>query len=267
MKSKSRSNSRAEGRRIQDIAPESIMLAGGGRAILLQLANPAIGHGVARHSSFAVQPLKRLHGTLSYIYALTNGTPQQRASMVARVHRAHRPVNSDGSDSPHSYDAQGPALQLWVAATLYDSGMQVYNLVFPALTAEEAETVYRDYGMLGSALGMPAKLWPATTEDFKTYWDGQIARLTVDETTRRVAAELLAARSAPLWIRVVMPLARFLTAGLLPPEVREMFGLPWSPARERWLSRGFGLMRVLVPVTPKWIRQAPMRHYLKRIPG
>ncbi|WP_315915212.1 oxygenase MpaB family protein [Arthrobacter sp. lap29] len=255
------------GRGIKDIAPEAIMLAGAGRAILLQLANPAIGYGVARHSSFALDPLKRFHGTLAYIYAITNGTPQQRASMVSQVHRAHRPVSSAGSDSPHHYHAQDGELQLWVAATLYDSGMQIYNKMFPALAEEDAQAIYRDYGSLGTALGMPAKAWPATTEDFKSYWDEQLARLGVDETTQNVAAQLLAARSAPLWIRAAMPLARFLTAGLLPATVREMFDLPWSVARERWLNSGLGLMRVLIPFTPQWIRHAPMRYYLKRIPG
>lgn len=256
-----------QGRSIQDIAPESLMLAGAGRAILLQLANPAIGHGVARHSSFAFDPLKRLHGTLSYIYALTNGTPQQRASVVVRVHRAHRPVNSTGSDSPHDYDAQDPALQLWVAATLYASGMQVHNAVFPALTEEETEAVYRDYGLLGTALGMPAKLWPATTKDFDNYWNEQVGRLSVDATTRAVAAELLAATNAPPWIRAGMPLARLLTAGLLPATVREMFGLPWPASRQRGFNAAMMLMRVLARFTPRVIRHAPMRYYLKRVPG
>lgn len=254
-------------RSMKDVAPESVMLAGAGAAILLQLANPAIGYGVARHSSFGVDPMKRFHGTLSYVYALTNGTPQQRASVIAMVHRAHRPVHSDGGDSPQRYDAQDPVLQLWVAATLYDSAMRIYNLVFPALGEDEAEALYGEYGMLGTALGMPAKLWPATRADFKVYWDQQIANLSVDATTRRVAAELLAARNAPRWVRAAMPVVRFLAAGLLPPEVRQMFQLEWSPGRERWLNRGYVLMRVVVRVAPKFIRHAPMRYYLKRIPG
>lgn len=87
-------------RSIRNVAPEAIMLAGAGRAILLQLANPAIGYGVAHHSSFAVDPLKRLHGTLGYIYALTNGTSQQKASVTAQVHKAHRSVRSPRGTAP-----------------------------------------------------------------------------------------------------------------------------------------------------------------------
>lgn len=256
-----------ESRSIKDVAPEAIMLAGAGRAILLQLANPAVGYGVAHHSSFAADPLKRLHGTLSYIYALTNGTPAQRASVTAQVHKAHRPVSSPGAQHHPAYDAQAADLQLWVAATLYDSGMQVYNKVFPVLTPDDREELYREYGVLGTALGMPAERWPATIAEFGLYWDQQLGRLSVDAPIRGVAAELLAARKAPLWIRALMPVARFLTAGLLPADVRDMFALPWSPARERLLQGGFRTAKVMLRVVPRHIRHAPMRYYLKRIPG
>ncbi len=46
---------------------EGVLLAGGLRALLLQLAQPAVGHGVARHSAFETDPLARLHGTLAFV--------------------------------------------------------------------------------------------------------------------------------------------------------------------------------------------------------
>lgn len=247
------------------IAPESVMLAGAGRAILLQLANPAIGYGVARHSDFVANPLKRLHGTLSYIYALSNGTPSQQARVRATVHRAHRPVRSVGSDVHPAYDARDTALQLWVAATLYDSGMQVYKHVFPALSEEDAEAIYLEYGVLGTALGMPAALWPATTRDFAQYWEEQLAQLAVDDTIRDVAAELLAARNAPWWIKAVMPLARFLTIGLLPPTVRHMYGFRFSPRQDALLAVLLRLTSLALRIVPRRIRHAPMHFYLKRL--
>jgi len=249
------------------VAPESVQLAGAGRAILLQLANPAVGHGVARHSNFVADPLRRLNGTLRYIYALTNGTSAQREKAAAAVMRAHRPVRAKAAaDGTHpAYDAADPALQLWVAATLYDSAMQVYEAVFPPLAPAVAEGLYREYEVLGTALGMPAGLWPATRADFARYWGAQVAGLKVDDTVRAVGAELLAGRNLPAGIKVFMPLARFLTAGLLPPSVRAQYGLAWSPRRERLLGLVFTALAVLVRVTPARIRHAPMRHYLKQL--
>ncbi|MCQ9164951.1 oxygenase MpaB family protein [Arthrobacter sp. STN4] len=250
---------------IGDLAPESVLLAGAGRAILLQLANPAVGHGVARHSNFAADPLKRLHATLQYVYALSNGTPAEQRLVKARVQRAHLPVKGGpGPDHP-GYDASDPGLQLWVAATLYDSAMQVYDAVFPALAPDTAEAVYRDYARLGTALGMPAALWPASRADFSAYWDRSLRGLAVDGTIRQVAAELLAATNAPPWIRLLMPLARFLTVGLLPPSVRELYQFAWSARQDRFLRGFFTMASVLVRITPARVRHAPMRHYLKRL--
>lgn len=250
---------------LTEIAPESVLLAGAGSAILLQLANPAIGYGVARHSDFVNDPLKRLHGTLSYIYALSNGTVQQRRTMQAQVQRAHLPVKSAGEPQVPSYHASDPKLQLWVTATLYVSASQTYDAVFPALSAAEAESVYQSYSVLGTALGMPAPLWPATRADFSHYWDQELQQLSVDETVRQVATDLLAAKNAPLWVKVLMPLARFLTAGMLPPQVRGMFALPWSPRKERNLSRLFRVTGVFVRFTPRRLRHAPMHYYLNRV--
>ena len=75
-------------------APESVYLLGAGRAILLQLALAPVGHGVARHSNFATNPVGRLHGTLTYVYALSNGTEEQRAKVREMVNAAHAPVRS-----------------------------------------------------------------------------------------------------------------------------------------------------------------------------
>jgi uncharacterized protein (DUF2236 family) len=52
-------------RGLRDIAGEAILLAGGGRAILMQIAHPAVGRGVAEHSDFASRPLDRLHATMT----------------------------------------------------------------------------------------------------------------------------------------------------------------------------------------------------------
>lgn len=252
---------------IADIAPEAVLLAGAGRAVLLQLANPAVGHGVADHSAFATDPLRRLHGTLAYIYALTNGTPQQQALVRQRVNAAHGPVRSGpAADGSHKgYSAFDPELQLWVAATLYESGTGMYERIFGALDPETAETIYRQYGVLGSALQMPAELWPATRADFRAYWDEAVAGLRVDATARAVADVLLRAEHAPWWLRVVMPLARFVTIGLLPEQVRSGFGYSWSPARERRLGMFLGALRQIVRVTPRRIRRAPARFYLRKL--
>jgi uncharacterized protein (DUF2236 family) len=84
-------------RGLYDIGAESVLLLGAGRSILLQVADPAIGHGVAEHSDFARRPLDRLRATMTYVYAVVYGSEEQLA-VRRKVNRAHatvrRPANS-----------------------------------------------------------------------------------------------------------------------------------------------------------------------------
>ena len=250
-------------------APESAYLLGGGRAILMQLAHPGVGHGVARHSNFAANPLGRLNGTLTYIYALSNGTDAQLAKVREMVHAAHAPVKAPAAkDGSHpAYSARDPKLQLWVAATLYDSAMQIQQAIFPPLDEETAEELYRDYARLGTELGMPEHLWPATRADFAVYWSGTLEQLRVDPPVHGVARELLAAKHAPLWMRAAMPLIRLVTVGLLPEHVRTMFGHDFGPRDQRRLGQVLWCARVATRILPRGFRHFPMRFYLRRLGG
>ncbi len=102
------------------VAREGALLAGGARAILLQVAHPAVGRGVAEHSDFAQRPLDRLRATLTYVYCVTFGEPEDIEAVAAQVTAAHRRVTGAG------YRASDPELQLWVAATLYDTALLLY---------------------------------------------------------------------------------------------------------------------------------------------
>lgn len=248
-------------------APESVYLLGAGRAILLQLAMPQVGHGVARHSNFAANPVGRLHGTLTYVYALSNGTDAQREKVRNIVNQAHAPVHASAAkDGSHpAYSARDPRLQLWVAATLYDSAMQIHDLVFPALSDAEAEELYQQYSALGTELGMPVGFWPANRADFAKYWTQTKAQLQVDETVRKVATQLLEAKSAPRWVRVMMPLARLMTVGLLGEELRELYGFSWNKPQQRTMELVLSCARVGMRVLPKSVRHFPMRYYLRSL--
>ncbi len=244
---------------LRRIGAEGILLAGGGTAILLQLADPAIGHAVADHSTFAADPLRRLRNTLTYVYALVFGTPAQAHRVTAMVATAHAPVRSA------SYDAADPSLQLWVTATLYNTATVLHERVFGALSAAEADAVYRDYAIVGTALGMPAALWPEDRAAFRDYWERRLTTLSVDERVRAVGVQLLHPTTGPFWMRAAMPLARLATAGLLPSELRAGYGLPWDARRQRRFDRFLRLSALVYPRLPRRIRHWPKDHLLRRL--
>jgi uncharacterized protein (DUF2236 family) len=246
-------------RGLSDIGAEAALLAGGGRAILLQLANPAVGHAVAQHSDFATDPLRRLRNTLTYVYALVYGTPDQVAAVRAMVRRAHEPVRSP------DYDASDARLQLWVAATLYETASMVHERIFGALDEASAEAVYRDYAVVGTALGMPTTLWPVDRAAFRDYWDSQLPGLEVDDTVRAVSVELLHPTAGPFWLRAAMPLARLATAGLLSPTLREAYAMPWNARRQRRFDLLMTVTARVYPRLPGRLRHWPKDHYLRAL--
>ncbi len=242
---------------MRDIASEAVLLAGGARAILLQIADPGVGAGVARHSDFASDPMRRLRNTLTYIYVVVYGTADDRARVTAMVDAAHRSVRGPG------YDAADPQLQLWVAATLYDTAVTLHESVFGTLAPDDAHALYREYAVLGTTLQMNAELWPDDRAAFRAYWNSQLARLRVTDDARRMARDLLHSRATPWWLRASMPLLRLVTAGLLTPSLRVAFELPWDAQRQRRYERAMRVIAAVYPRLPRSIRHWPMRHYLR----
>jgi uncharacterized protein (DUF2236 family) len=96
----------------------------------------------------------------------------------------------------------------------------------PSDLADEIHTASANLGMM---LQLPADAWPADRSAFDRFWDAAIRNLEVGDDARGVAAELFAARAAPWWVRFAMPAARAFTALLLPPALREVYGIPTHP--------------------------------------
>jgi uncharacterized protein (DUF2236 family) len=251
--------------RLRNMGAEAVLLAGGGRAILLQLANPGVAHAVADHSAFTADPTRRLRHTLTYIYALIWGTPGQARFVTEMVNRAHAPVQS-APDSRVPYSANDAALQLWVNATLYDSAIVVHERVFGQLSPADAAAIYDDYAVIGTSLQMPAELWPVDVPAFRSYWDDQVSRLEVDDVARRVAHDLLQPAAGPLWLRAAMPLAGLITAGLLEPRLREAFQLPWSAGRQRRFDVVMRITVAVYPRLPRALRELPKSLLLRGVP-
>lgn len=227
----------------------------GGRAILLQVADPVVAAGVARHSDFVHRPQQRLVHTLQYVYAVVLGSDADARAAAAFVEHAHRPVA--GADDPDH--------QLWVAATLYESALRMHELLRGPVDADLASAVLTAYEPLGGALRVPADRWPSTTAAFDAYWRRASAGLHVTDDARGVVRDLLHPRFAPVWIRALMPVARIVTVGLLPAEVRTAYGFAWGPAEERRFDRTVAVLRVVVAAVPGPVRRLPVRVLLRSL--
>ena len=137
---------------LERMAAEALPLVGAGRALLLQIAHPAVGRAVAEHSDFANRVMDRLHSTMTFVYASVFATPEEFALVRRAVNRAHVPVRADADGTAPPYNAFDPELQLWVAATLYQTMTDLHERVFGPLPLAVAEQVYRAFTRTGLTL-------------------------------------------------------------------------------------------------------------------
>lgn len=246
----------SEGFGLADYVGETFLLLGAGSTVLLQMAEPGVGHGVSEHSTVLRRPLDRLRTTMTYVYAVTLGTPEEKQAIVRLTNKAHVPVRTD------SYNAFDPELQLWVAATLYKNGAVLYERFFGPLDEETAERIYQQSAVFGTALQVKPEMWPATRAEFEQYWEHKLETLQVDDQVRAFVHDLLTGGDSPLPVKMMAPLIRFVTTGMLPERMRGEFGLAWNPVAQA----GFDLMMAALPpvyrLVPRPIRWLPSTYYL-----
>src|SRR5918999_4689379 len=119
---------------------ERVLLVGGQRALVMQLAHPLVAAGVDQHSDFPARALERLRRTLDLSLTLIYGTPVEAEAAAAGIRSVHERVT--GTAEGRSYAATDPALLLWVNATLVDTTLIVYERFVRRLSEGERRRYY-----------------------------------------------------------------------------------------------------------------------------
>lgn len=252
---------------------DQVMLLGGGRALLLQLAHPVVAAGVAQHSDFASDPLKRLRRTLDATLAIVFGTTEEAERAAAQVRAVHDKVRGTLTEdvgrykAGTHYEANNPDYLRWVGATLLDTSIVVYELMCEPLSSADLNRFYEESKLFVRMLGVPDEYVATSINEFRDYFDGMIAsdEIAVGEVGRRLAHDVLhpKIRFVPTPIFGALGI---ITTGLLPERVRELYGLPWSPARERAFRAEIRMARIANKGLPARIRLFPQaREAFRRI--
>ncbi|WP_310778977.1 oxygenase MpaB family protein [Mycobacterium sp. Z3061] len=249
----------------KDYSLMGLALLAGPANVIMELSRPGVGHGVAesRVESGRIDrhPIKRARTTFTYIAVANAGTDTQKAAFRRAVNRAHAQVYST-PDSPVSYNAFDPELQLWVAACIFKGGIDIYRLFVGELDDEEADRLYREGMSIGTTLQVPLEMWPADRAAFDKYWQESLEKVHIDDTVREFLYPIAVARikgvPLPDWVRAPLEgVALLITTGFLPQRFRDEMRLPWDDAKQRQFD---GLMSVIGAVNglmPKVVRQFP----------
>jgi uncharacterized protein (DUF2236 family) len=239
---------------------EVIVVAGWGRAILMQLAHPLVAAGVSDHSRFragVTTRFERLRATVGAMRSLTFGSDEEAIAAAARINVIHDRVfgrldtAAGAFPAGTPYSAHAPELLRWVHATLVDSIPRAYELLVGPLTAEERNNYCSEAAVMEPLLDITVGSLPRDTTELDDYIrrvldDGPLA---ITETSRALAHAVL---FPPAWW-MLWPLFRpvqLITIGLLPRAIRDAYGFPWTPKHARALARWAAALRWLRRMAP-----------------
>jgi uncharacterized protein (DUF2236 family) len=240
------------------------LMAGAGYALVLQVAHPTVGAGVAQHSSFAADPWGRLTRTLDYFHGTIYGGAELAGRLgrdVRSMHRSLKGMRPDGG----RYHALEPDAYAWVHATLASSIVEGHRLFGSPLTPPEKVELWDEWRRLGRVVGVRERDLPETWAEFGPYFDAIVQDVLEDNAAVHDVLSALARPALPppgmspaLW-RLIVPFAgrqsTLATIGLLPAVLRKRFGVRWTRAHETALRALAGASRASGPVLPRQVRE------------
>jgi uncharacterized protein (DUF2236 family) len=181
----------------------------------MELAEPRVRTGVWEHTSFRVDPIRRLRRTGFAAMVTIYGARSTAEAMISRVRRMHEMV-AGTTPSGEAYCAADPELLNWVHATAAYGFLQAYHAYVRPLSLSERDCYYAE-GIAAAAL-YGATSAPRSEADLDMLFQATAGRLERSE----IVFEFLAImRSTPI--------------------------LPLRPFQHL-------LVRAAIDLTPRWLR-------------
>jgi len=231
------------------------------RAVLMQIAHPLVGAGVAEHSQFRKHRLLRLYRTSLAAAAITFGSRDFAFRAVRSINRKHEQVHgvlrAQAGSFPAGtpYDANDPQLKLWVLSTITDSTLLVYDTFVSKLSAEDRQGYYADSLKVGELFGIPESIMPPTYDDFRSYFDDMMRgdAIHVSDEARDIVRALFARTPSGLLLFA----GSAVSIAMLPERLRDEFGFRWKFAGRSLWQRVPPVCRVLRRYTPSLLCAHP----------
>ncbi|MFG2089103.1 oxygenase MpaB family protein [Spirillospora sp. NPDC048824] len=242
----------------------------GRSTLLLQVAHPMVGAGVADHSEFVEDRWGRLRRTLEsandFLGYRGEARGRDEAARLREIHKDIKGVDAEG----RRYHALNPEAYLWVHATLLHGMLHTQRVFGRALGPAREKALFREWRDLALALGITERHLPAGPAAFRDYFDDMVEnRLENNETVelliRLDRTPLPPPPKWPLpkaaWTGLALPPTRLLREtgiATLPPVLRERFGLRWTAADRLRFEVFARTVRAAGAVAPDRLLQSPI---------
>jgi uncharacterized protein (DUF2236 family) len=200
--------------------PLSLFIGGVG-GVIMELAEPRVRTGVWEHTTFRVDPIRRLRRTGLAAMVTIYGARGKAEAMIARVRRMHDRV-AGSTPSGNAFRANDPELLNWVQGTAAYGFLQAYHAYVRPLSDLERARYYAEGTLAASLYGASASTSQGALEmRFKTMSN----RLEHSDILFKFLAIMRSAPILPLPLRPVQPLLIRAAVDLTPPWLQTIVGL------------------------------------------
>jgi len=254
---------------IRRVHRQRLVAFSGVRALFMQACDPLAVVGFQRHSAIFSDPKTRLQSTDERMSRMYFGDAAQAEATGAEIREMHSRVRGktakDYGPIPAGtpYAADDPDLGLWTLTTLADSALVYYGRLIGELDPDERQSYWDDYRRIGELLGMPVDSMPSTEPEMRDYVRGRCrdGTLWISGEVRDLAIGVIFEPPFEGWVRLALTpvgeVVKLTTIGLLPPELRRMYGFNWDPAREALLRSTIVQLRIASKAWPDLVRLHP----------
>jgi len=200
--------------------PLSVFI-GGVAAVIMELAEPRVRTGVWEHTTFRVDPIRRLQRTGFAAMVTIYGPRSKAEAMIARVRRMHERV-AGMTPAGRPYRADDPQLLDWVQGTAAYGFLQAYHTYVRPLSAFERDRYYAEGASAASLYGATASTSEAALE---MRFEAMADRLERSGILFEFLAIMRSAPILPLPLRPVQPLLVRAAIDLTPHWLQTIVGL------------------------------------------
>src|SRR5256714_9440827 len=119
------------------------LFIGGVTAVIMELAEPRVRTGIWEHTTFRLDPIRRLRRTGLAAMVTIYGARSTAEPMIARIRRMHEMV-AGTTVSGEAYRANDSGLLNWVQGTAAYGCLQAYHMYVQPLSSSERDRYYAE---------------------------------------------------------------------------------------------------------------------------
>jgi uncharacterized protein (DUF2236 family) len=235
----------------------------GQRSLAIGAIAPLNFIGTLRHTRARDKPFQRLVHTAKAFETIFFGTRAEADEVLESVRRLHERVHGELPEGagPFAkgtpYSAFDPELMLWTVAVIADSAEVFYELFVAPLSGPDRDRLWAEYVRFGELFGMPREVAPRSHAEFRAWYEKRLASEDVHltEDARYVGAAIMFQIPVPPSRWAAMRVHNLIVLGSLPPRVRDLYRLRWSPAHALAYRATVAAVRAPRPLAPERVRR------------